>query len=79
MAILTLKHTLHQLIDKIEDEALLQAYLKVLESSIQVQTKDWWDEISAEERAETEEGLGQADRAETVPHKEVMAKYKKWL
>jgi len=48
MAIHTLKNTLHQLIEKIEDEALLKAYLKVLESSIQVQGKDWWDEISAE-------------------------------
>jgi len=40
---------------------------------------DWWDEISAEERAEIEEGLAQADRGEVVPHEEVMAKYKKWL
>lgn len=38
---------------------------------------DWWDEISAEERAEIEEGLAQADRGEVIPHKEVMAKYKK--
>ena len=27
---------------------------------------DWWDEISAEERAEIEEGLAQADRGEVV-------------
>lgn len=40
---------------------------------------DWWDEISAEEQAEIEEGLAQADRGEVVPHKEVMEKYKKWL
>jgi predicted transcriptional regulator len=78
MAANTLKHTLHQLIDKI-DEALLLAYLKVLESSMQVQAKDWWDEISTEERTEIEEGLAQADKGETVPHEEVMAKYKKWL
>lgn len=79
MAAHTIKHIIHQLIDQIEDEQLLQAYLKVLESSMQVQKKDWWDEISAEERAEIEEGLSQADRGETVPHEEVMAKYKKWL
>lgn len=40
---------------------------------------DWWDEISAEERSEIEEGLAQADRGELVPHKEVVAKYQKWL
>ncbi len=42
------------------------------------QEKDWWDELSTEERAEIEEGLAQADRGELVPHKEVMARYKKW-
>ena len=40
---------------------------------------DWWDEISAEEQTEIEEGLAQADRGDVVPHKEVMEKYKKWL
>ena len=40
---------------------------------------DWWDEISAEEQAEIEAGLAQADRGEVLPHEEVMAKYKKWL
>jgi hypothetical protein len=42
------------------------------------QEKDWWDQLSAEEKAEIEEGLSQADRGEVVAHKEVMAKYKKW-
>ena len=40
---------------------------------------DWWDEISAEEKREIEEGLRQADNGELIPHEEVMSKYKKWL
>lgn len=40
---------------------------------------DWWDAISAEERAEIEDGLAQSDRDESVPHEQVVAKYKKWL
>ena len=40
---------------------------------------DWWDEISAVEKAEIEEGLAQADRGETTPHAEIIEKYKKWL
>jgi predicted transcriptional regulator len=40
---------------------------------------DWWDTISAEERAEIQEGIAQADRGEVIPHEEVMNKYKKWL
>lgn len=40
--------------------------------------KDWWDQISDDEKSEIEEGLAQANRGEVVAHKEVMAKYKKW-
>ncbi|MEP5612766.1 MAG: hypothetical protein ABJP45_10980 [Cyclobacteriaceae bacterium] len=40
---------------------------------------DWWDEIGAEERAEIEEGLREADRGELMTHEEVIAKHKKWL
>lgn len=40
---------------------------------------DWWDEIGEDEKAEIKEGLAQADRGEVIPHKEVMAKYQKWL
>jgi predicted transcriptional regulator len=42
------------------------------------QQKDWWDQLSKEEKLEIEEGLAQADRGEVVPHEEVMDKYKKW-
>ena len=42
------------------------------------QEKDWWNQISGEEKSEIEEGLAQANKGEVVTHKEVMAKYKKW-
>jgi len=44
----------------------------------QEQQVDWWEEIDAEERAEIEEGLAQADNGEVLSHEEVMAKYQKW-
>jgi predicted transcriptional regulator len=44
----------------------------------QKQQTDWWDEISAEEKAEIEEGLAQADNGEVIPHETVMAKYQQW-
>ena len=46
---------------------------------IKKEEPDWWDTISDEERAEIEEGLAQLDRGESIPHEQVMAKYKKWL
>ena len=55
---------------------------KILSEFISLKKKkemDWWDEISAEERKEIEEGLKQADNGELIPHEEVMSKYKKWL
>jgi len=41
------------------------------------QQKDWWDEISDEEKADIEDGLAQADRGEVFSHEEVMAKYRR--
>jgi len=39
---------------------------------------DWWDTLSADEKADIEEGLKQADAGELIPHDEVMSKYDKW-
>ncbi len=40
------------------------------------QEKDWWDQLRGEIR--NRRGLTQADCGEVVPHKEVMATYRKW-
>lgn len=58
-----------------EDPGVIKQLLDLKES----EEADWWDQISAEEKAEIEEGLAQADRNELTPHEEVMAKYKQWL
>jgi len=41
--------------------------------------KDWWDEISEEQKKAVDKGLEQLDRGEGLPHKEVMKRYSKWL
>lgn len=33
---------------------------------------DWWNEISEEEKSAVNEGLAQLDRAEGIPHEQVM-------
>jgi predicted transcriptional regulator len=45
--------------------------------SLKEKETDWWDEISAEEKSEIEEGFAQADRGQLVPHQKVMNRYKK--
>lgn len=79
MAAYTLRHTIHKLIENIEDETILLDVLKLLEKKTEIEKKDWWDLISEEEKAAIEEGIAQADRGEIIPHEEVMAKYKRWL
>jgi hypothetical protein len=79
MAAYTLRHTIHKLIENIEDEAILLDILKLLEKKTELEKKDWWDLISEEEKAAIEEGIAQADRGDIIPHEDVMAKYKKWL
>ncbi len=41
--------------------------------------KDWWDELTHEEKQLIERGLKDAENGKVTPHKEVMKKYKKWL
>ncbi|MDB5159151.1 MAG: hypothetical protein JWR50_3858 [Mucilaginibacter sp.] len=43
------------------------------------QPKDWWEQISDQEKIEIEEGLAEADRGEILSHKDVMSKYQKYL
>ena len=61
-------------ISNLQDEKTLSRI-----ETIKKEEPDWWDTISDEERAEIEEGLAQLDRGESIPHEQVMAKYKKWL
>lgn len=41
--------------------------------------KDWWDEISDEERAAIEAGQADIDAGRVVSHEEVRKIYEKWL
>ena len=41
--------------------------------------KDWWDDLSPEEKTSIERGIAQANSGQVKNHDEVMQKYKKWL
>ena len=59
----------------VNDTEILTEFITLKEEK----EKDWWDEISDEERAEIRHGMDQADEAELLTHEEVMSKYKEWL
>jgi predicted transcriptional regulator len=74
MDIQTEKLQLIEWLARLNNTSILKRFIALKKD----QEKDWWDQLSKEEKIEIEEGLSQADRGEVVSHKEVMAKYKKW-
>jgi hypothetical protein len=56
------------------DESLLGK----LELLVKASKKDWYSELSVEEKDEIEIGISQADNNELVSHSAVMDKFKKW-
>jgi predicted transcriptional regulator len=59
---------------EVEEPSVIEQFIALKNE----QQKDWWDEISEDERAVIEEGLAEADRGDVLSHEEVMAKYQKW-
>ena len=42
-------------------------------------TEDWWEELPDEIKLSVEKGLKQSESGQTIPHEQVMKRYKKWL
>ena len=40
---------------------------------------DWWENVEESAKESIERGLKQMKEGKTIPHDEVMKKYKKWL
>ena len=75
MHIIAEKLRLIEWLARLNDADILREFIRLKNEK----EKDWWDELSEEERAEIEEGLAQAERGDVIPHDEVMNKYRKWL
>lgn len=56
------------------DESLLEK----LELLVKASKKDWYSELSEEEKEEIEIGISQADNNDLVSHSKVMDKFAKW-
>jgi hypothetical protein len=52
--------------------------LEKLELLVKASKKDWYSELSEQEKEEIEIGISQADNNELVSHSTVMDKFKKW-
>ncbi len=77
MSTAELKATLHNLIDEIEDNSILNAVYALLSKiTSKSLTKDWWNEISTAEKISIDEGLASVEKGEIYSHKEVMEEVK---
>ena len=69
MSIQTLKKSLFELINSIEDAELLAACYKILSAG---KEHDWWDSIGTNEKDAIKKGLEEVEEGEIVSHEEVM-------
>ena len=71
----TKKLALIQWLTSLNDVSMID---KIMELK-QEETKDWWNEISDEEKESIEKGLSDAESGKLKPHSEIRKKYEKWL
>jgi hypothetical protein len=72
-----LKEKIYELVENCSYDAVLYNTLEVLQHSNA--RKDWWDELSAEEKEKTMASLEQAAKGQTITHEnlrgEIWAKF----
>lgn len=71
MVDLELKSDLKNLIDRVNDPAILSAVKAIL--SQQVEEPDFWDELPESVQQSVQRGIAQAARGETKAHEEVIS------
>jgi predicted transcriptional regulator len=72
---LELRSQLHQLIDRISDDAVLQAHLVLLSREAAPAPPDFWDELTPDQQASIDRGLADLAAGRKKPFSEIMAKY----
>jgi len=73
MSTVELKLSLHQLIDGVSDNSVLEAVYTLLSKATANQEEDWYNLLSEEEKASIERGLDDLKNGRIVSH-EVAAK-----
>ena len=69
------KIELIQWLTTLEDSSLLQKIQELRKAD----SKDWWDEITTEEKKSIEKGIADSKAGRVRPHSEARKVYEKWL
>jgi predicted RNA-binding protein with EMAP domain len=67
-----LKQELHNLINLTDDLDVLTKLKEIFPQ--ETNKKDWWDELSEQQKENIKIGIDQLDRGEGIPHEVVMTK-----
>ncbi len=79
MSSVDLKLSLHQLIDGVSDNSVLEAVYTLLSKATSNQEENWYNSLSDKDKASIELGIQQADKGESIPHEQVMSEIDKLL
>jgi len=73
VTIAELKNNLHKLVVETEDQSVLQ-YVETIFKSMTAEKSDWWDELSADDKASINRGVEQLNNGVVHRHEDVMKK-----
>lgn len=68
-----LKQELHQLVDKCNNEQLLEDVRELLQSN-----KDWWEEMNEKDQNLVMESEAEYNKGNFISHKELMQRFEVW-
>jgi len=69
----SIKKEIHELVDKCNDEHLLNDAKELLETA-----GDWWDELSEEDKNLIMESEAQYGKGDFISHQELMQRFEAW-
>ena len=72
---MSIKKELHQLIDKCDNELILEEAKALLETE---KTDDWWDEMTEEDKNLVKESEVQYGKGNYISHQELMQRFEEW-
>jgi predicted transcriptional regulator len=75
MSTIQLRSQLHQLIDRINDDAVLKAHLVLLSKEAGNQPNDFWDELSTDQQASIDRGLADLEAGRKKPFSEILSRH----
>ena len=69
----TIKQELHQLVDKCNNELLLEEAKALLQTE-----QDWWDELTEQDKNLVMESEAQYGKGDFISHQELMKRFEEW-